>query len=477
MWASLASKKKPLLLFHGFFYIMDTVQEQDMKLLKIGISGIRGIVGETITPDLVINFSCAFGTYLQGGKILLGRDSRVSGHMLQSASLSALLSTGCDVIDFGICPTPILQYMVKKYRAKGAISISAGHNNSQWNALTFINSEGTYLNEFQGEEVLDLYHLGKFKKASTKKLGTLEISQSHFKAYFSGLGRFINTALIKRARFKVVIDACNGGGAGIIDHFCEHLNCELIPLNNIPDGNFPHDPEPRPKNASEVASIVKILKADIGFLLNSDVGRVSIVTETGETLSEEYTLPLVAGYYLDKNPGTVITTYSTSKMIEDVASQCGCPILRTQVGQSHSIQSLIYEEAVLAGEGSGSVAIREFQPAYDGFLSMGLILESLAKGKQKISERTQTLPKYHIVKQKLYCPPSKAHSIVGSVKELFPHSRIDQTDGIRVETSDGWIHVRASATEPMIRIISESLQKNKAEERMDKVFHYVSQYV
>ena len=448
-----------------------------MKLLKIGISGVRGIVGETITPELIIDFACAFGTFLRGGKILLGRDSRISGPMLHAAALSALLSTGCDVIDFGICPTPILQYMVKKYRAKGAISISAGHNNSQWNALTFINSEGTYLNEFQGEEVLDLYHLGKFKKASSKKLGNLETSQTHYLTYFSGLRRFLDTEIIGKARFKVVIDACNGGGAGIIDRFCEHLNCELIPLNNIPDGNFPHDPEPRPKNASEVASIVKILKADIGFLLNSDVSRVSTVTETGETLSEEYTLPLVADFYLDKNPGTVITTQSTSKMIEDVASQYGCPVLRTQVGQSFSIQSLIYEEAVLAGEGSGSVAIRKFQPAFDGFLSMGLILESMAVGKQTISEKSHALPKYHIVKQKLYCPPYKAHSIVGRVKTLYAQSHIDQTDGIRVETKDGWIHVRTSATEPMIRIISESLSKKKAEERMEKVFHYVSQYV
>ena len=448
-----------------------------MKLLKIGISGIRGIVGETVTPELVINFSCAFGTFLNGGKILLGRDSRTSGPMLHAAALSALLSTGCDVIDFGICPTPILQYMVKKLGARGAISVSAGHNDSLWNALTFINSEGTYLNEFQGEEVLDLYHLGKFSKASTNNLGKLKSSQKPFAVYFDDLQRFLDAALIKRTNFRVVIDACNGGGAGIIDLFCRHLGCEIIPLNNNPDGDFPHDPEPRPKNATEVASIVKILKADIGFLLNSDVSRISIVTDSGETLSEEYTLPLVAEYYLHKNPGTVITSQSTSKMIEDVADKFGSPVLRTQVGQSYTIQSLIYEEAVLAGEGSGSVAIREFHPAFDGFLSMGLILESLAASGQKISEKIRQLPKYHIVKQKLYCPPFKAHSIVGRVKTLFGQTRIDLTDGIRVETNDGWIHVRTSATEPMIRIISESLSKNKAEERMDKVLHYISQYL
>jgi phosphomannomutase len=448
-----------------------------MKLLKIGISGVRGIVGDTITPELVMDFAGAFGTSLSSRKVLLGRDSRISGPMLQSAAVSSLLSTGCDVDDLGICPAPILQYMVKKKGRGGAVSISAGHNDAEWNALTFINSQGTYLNEFQGEEFLDLYHLGRFRKARADNLGRLTTSRDHLQLYFKGLARFLDVERIKKARFKIVIDACNGGGAGIIDSFCQTIGCELIPLNNIPDGNFPHDPEPRPRNAAEVASIVKISGANIGFSLNSDVSRVSMVTETGETLSEEYTFPLVADYYLKNHPGIVITNQSTSRMIEDVAAKHQSRVIRTRVGQSFIVQSLTYEEGVLAGDGSGSVAVKDFHPAFDGFLTMGLILESLASEKTTASQKARQLPKYHIIKNKLYCPPHRAHSIVGRVKKFYARSQTDLTDGVRVEAKDGWIHIRTSATEPMIRIISESNSRKKAEARIDKVTQFISQHI
>jgi len=448
-----------------------------MKLLKIGISGVRGIVGETITPQLAMDFASAYGTFLNSQKVLLGRDTRVTGPMLQSAALSALLATGCDVLDLGFCPAPILQYMVKKLKAKGAISISAGHNDSNWNALTFINQEGTYLNDYQGEEILDLYHLGKFKKVSTDHLGKIIPQENNLDIYFKSLAQFLDTETIKKANFKVVIDPCNGAGAGIVDLFCQYLNCELVAVNNEPSGYFPHDPEPRPRNAQEVASIIKITKADVGFLLNSDVSRVSVVSEDGETLSEEYTLPLVAYYYLRKKPGTVITNHCTSRMIEDAADCYNCHLVKTKVGQSYSVQAMIDEGAVMAGEGSGGVAIREFQPAFDGFLAMGMILEMMAVNKKKTSEMAEQLPKYHIVKEKIYCPPVKVHSVVSEVKKLFSHQEVETLDGIKVEKEDGWIHIRASATEPMIRIISESKSKEKAEQRLEKTSNFISQLV
>ncbi len=448
-----------------------------MKLLKIGISGVRGIVGETITPRLVMDFASAFGTFLNSQKVLLARDTRVSGPMLHSAALSALLAAGCDVLDLGICPAPVLQYMVKKLKAKGAISISAGHNDSEWNALTFINQEGTYLNDYQGEEILDLYHLGKFKKVKTDRIGKIRLQQDYLDIYFKSLAQFLDSKAIKKAKFKVVIDPCNGAGAGKVDLFCQYLNCELVPVNNEPSGYFPHDPEPRPRNAHEVASIIKITKADVGFLLNSDVSRISVVTEEGETLSEEYTLPLVAYYYLRKSPGTVITNHCTSRMIEDAADCYDCHLVKTKVGQSYSVQAMIDEEAIMAGEGSGGVAIREFQPAFDGFLAMGMILEMMAANKKKISELAEQLPKYHIVKEKIYCPPVKAHSVVSEVKKIFSHQEVEMLDGIKVEKEDGWIHIRASATEPMIRIISESKSKEKAEQRLEKTSNFISQLV
>jgi phosphomannomutase len=414
-----------------------------MKLLKIGLSGVRGIVGETIVPELVMDFACAFGTFLDSKKVLVGRDTRISGPMLHEATLSALVSTGCDVLDLGVCPTPIIQYMVKSQKARGAVSITAGHNDLKWNALTFIDRDGTYLNVFQGEEVLDIYHLGKFAKVSVDRLGSIKRAEDYLDVYFKKLRKFINADAIKRAKFKVVIDPCNGAGAKIIDIFSQQLGFELIPVNNEPNGYFPHDPEPRPRNAQEVASIIKVVNADVGFLLNSDVSRVSLVAENGETLSEEFTFPLIADHCLKKKPGIVITNHSSSRMIDDVAREKNCPVVKVKVGQSYSIQSLLNEDGVMSGEGSGGVAIPDFQLAFDGFLTMSMILEIMAEKKKKISELVRELPRYHIVKEKIYCPPTKIHSVVNEVKKLYANCDIDSSDGIKVEDNDGWVHVRA----------------------------------
>ena len=445
-----------------------------MKLLKIGISGVRGIVGETIVPELVMDFASAFGTYLQTKKVLVGRDTRISGPMLHEAVLSSLISAGCDVLDLGICPTPILQFMVRKLEAGGAVSITAGHNDLKWNALTFIDQEGTYLNVFQGEEVLDIYHLGKFDKAVVDHLGKLEKTEDYLDNYFAYLKKYLNAEAIKRANLKVIIDPCSGAGAGFIDVLSRSLDFELIPVNNEPNGYFPHDPEPRPRNAQEVASVIKVVKADVGFLLNSDVSRVSIVAENGEMLSEEFTFPLIANEYLKRRQGTVITNPSSSRMIEDVAKKRKCPLMKAKVGQSYSIQTALSEDAVIAGEGSGSVAVLEFQPAFDGFLTMGFILEIMASRKKRISELVAELSRYHIVKEKIYCPPTKVHSVVHEVKKLFIDRKTDSSDGIKVEDEEGWVHIRASATEPMIRIIAEDRSREKARERAEEVMNFIS---
>ncbi|MGD0782740.1 MAG: phosphoglucosamine mutase, partial [Candidatus Aminicenantales bacterium] len=367
-----------------------------MKLLKIGISGVRGIIGESLTPKLVMDFASAFGAFVGRKPVVLARDTRIHGPMLRSACVSALLSSGCDVVDLGVCPTPILQYAVRHGRAGGGIAATAGHNDIHWNALTFIHADGTYLNSFQGAEVLDLYHLGRMEKADTDHLGTLGEDASAVDRYFAALGAFLDAGAIRRCRFKVVVDACSGAGAHLLGRFADLLGFDLIPINNEPNGFFPHDPEPRPRNAQQVVSVVKAIGADAGFLLNSDVSRVSLVSETGESLSEEFTFPLVADAWLAGHPGVVVTNFSTSRMIEDVAAARRSPIVRTKVGQSYAIQALLQEDGILAGEGSGGVAIPAFQPAFDGFLTMGHILETLAKSGQRLSSLVGALPHYHI---------------------------------------------------------------------------------
>jgi phosphomannomutase len=284
----------------------------------------------------------------------------------------------------------------------------------------------------------------------------------------------VDAQAIQKSGLKVVIDPCNGAGATVVDRLSRFLNFELVPVNNEPNGYFPHDPEPRPRNAQQVASIIKVVNADVGFVLNSDVSRISLVAEDGETLSEEYTFPLIAAYYLKKKPGAVVSNHSTSAMVDDVAKENNCPLIKTRVGQSFSIQSLINEAGVMAGEGSGGVAIPEFQPAFDGFLAMGMVLETMAATEKKISELIDELPRYHRVKEKIYCPPPKVHSVVDEVQKLFPGQKIDSSDGIKVEFEEGWLHVRASATEPMIRVIAEDRSKDKAQERAEKAIDFIS---
>jgi phosphomannomutase len=442
-----------------------------MKLLKIGLSGIRGIVGESITPKLVMDFASAFGAFVGSRPVLLGRDTRIHGPMLRSACAAALLSSGCDVIDLGVCPTPVLQHAVRAGTAGGGIAVTAGHNDIQWNALVFIHADGACLNPFQGAEMLDLYHLGRFRKADTDHLGTLTKDEGAAERYFDALGAFLDVRAIRAARFKVVIDACSGAGAGLLERFATRTGFDLIPINNEPNGFFPHDPEPRPRNAQQVVSVVKAVGADAGFLLNSDVGRVSLVSETGESLSEEFTFPLIADAYLADHKGVVVTNHSTSRMIEDVAAAHNCPVVRTKVGQSHAIQALLQDEGVLAGEGSGGVAMAAFQPAFDGFLTMGYILETLASSSKRLSALVGALPRYHIVKEKIYCPPSIIHSVVEAAQSIFHGRAVDTGDGLRVEDRGGWIQVRISGTEPMIRVIAEDRNKERARTKADEILH------
>ena len=444
-----------------------------MKPLKLSVSGVRGIIGQAITPELIIDFASAFGTRLAAGPIVVGRDSRNSSPMLSAGVVSALLATGHDVIDLGLCPTPVIEFQVKRQKAAGAVSITGGHNPASWNALNFINGQGTYLNEFQGQELLDLYHLNCFQPVFLKKTPGVIRELNPEEPYFDWLLSRLNLPAIKQAHFKVVADPVNGAGSKLIDQLFDLLGAQLMAINNEANGYFPHDPEPRPRNAMEVSSLVKITGADIGFLLNSDASRLSLVSENGETLSEEYTLPLLASYYLKKHPGPVVTNLSTSMMIDEVAKEKKVSVIRTRVGQSAIIQAMLEEKAAVAGEGSGGLAFDYFQPAFDALAAMALFLELLAVEGQKLSALVERLPRYHIVKDSLVCPAHRLHTLVAEVKKLYPGVEINQMDGLRIDKKDLWIHVRASATEPLIRIMAESSSPHRAQTEVDKIMSYL----
>ena len=449
------------------------------KMLKIGISGVRGIVGTSMTPTLVMDFASAFGAFVDRKPVVVGRDTRIHGPMLRSACVSALLSSGCDVVDLGVCPTPIIQKTVRRFKAGGGVAITAGHNDIEWNALTFIGPDGASLNPFQGQEVLDHYHLGNFDKVKTDDLGQLSVppESEAIEPYFAELAKWIDAAAIRAARFKIVIDACSGAAAAFLNPFADALGIDLIPINNEPNGFFPHDPEPRPRNAAQTVSVVRAIGADAGFLLSSDAGRVSLVSETAEALSEEFTFPLIADAVLAGCSGPVVTTYSTSRMIEDVARAHHCPLIRTRVGPAHVFLAVGQEEAVLAGEGSGAVALTAFHPAFDSFLSMGLVLQTMARTGKRLSALIGQLPRYHIVKEKVYCPPSRIHGVIGELAKGFHGRDIDTGDGLRAEDKDGWVQVRTSGTEPMLRIIAEDRSKERARAKVDKILQAVEMMI
>lgn len=432
-----------------------------------------------MTPTLVMDFASAFGAFVDRKPVVLARDTRVHGPMLRAACVSALLSSGCDVIDLGICPSPILQKTVRRVKAGGGLAVTAGHNDIQWNALTFIGPDGASLNPFQGQEVLDLYHLRDFEKAATDGLGRLSTppESSFIDPYFDDLRAFVDADSVRQARFKVVIDACAGAAAPYLRRFAEALGFDLIPINDEPNGFFPHDPEPRPRNAAQTVSVVRAIGAEAGFLLSSDAGRVSLVSETTEALSEEFTFPLIADAILSRRCGPVITTYSTSRMIEDVARAHHCPLSRTRVGPAHVFLAVGQDDAVLAGEGSGAVAAPAFQPAFDAFLSMALVLETMARSGKRLSALVGQLPRYHIVKEKIYCPASRLHGVIGGLAKAFHGRDIDTGDGLRAEDKDGWVQVRASGTEPMLRIIAEDKSRDRARAKVDKILQTVEQMI
>jgi len=442
------------------------MQSAELTFLRINVAGVRGVVGQTLTPELMIDFAAAFGTYLGEGEVLVGADTRFSGEMLKRAVNSALLSCGCNVTDLGICPTPMLQWLVRQRKATGGISISAGHNAAEWNGLNFINAEGAYLTPQQGEEVLDIFHARAFERKGWNAIGKLSRSDeaADCKQYLDALCVYLDSKAIRNSAFTVVVDPCNGAGAPFLPEFAERLGLRLIPINCEPSGIFPHDPEPRPRNARQIAAIMKPVNAHAGFLFNSDMSRVSVVSDIGETVTEEYSFPLVASHVMAKRTGTVVTNCCTTRTLDDVASKHKARVIKTPVGPAFIIASMLDERALLAGDGSGSVAVADFSSAMDAFLTMGLILEAMSTRKRTLAQLIAELPRYHIVKDKIYCPAAKAYQAVNAVIQHYQHQgqTLNLTDGVRADWPDAWVHVRASATEPLVRVICEAATREKA---------------
>jgi phosphomannomutase len=429
-----------------------------MKPLKIGITGVRGIVGETFTPEVAVGFAQAFGTYLDSGRILVGRDTRSSGPMVRSAVVAGLLAAGCEVIDLGICPTPSLQLAVPWLKADGGIAITAGHNPAPWSALKFVRSDGLYLNPLQAEELLDIFHQGEFAKATWDQIEPVIKHQDSIEHHIELLKAAFDLSIIKARRFKVAIDCCNGACSLLIPRWLAAAGCEVLAINDDPAAAFPHRPEPTPATMAQLSAVVKAGHADIGFAHDADGERLGIVTEAGEPLSEEMTFALASRIRLEQNTGVVVTNVSTTGAIEQIAERYRGTVTRTQVGQTYISEAMLERDAVLGGEGSGGVTVPQVHLTHDSAAAVGLILEGLARTDGPISNVVEQLPRLSMLKHNVAVEPHRLYSVLQDFRLAVEREQLicDLTDGIRVDLPQGWIHVRASNTESLIRIIVEA---------------------
>lgn len=440
-----------------------------MKPLKIGITGVRGIVGETFTPELAVDFAESFGTYLDRGRILVCRDTRPSGPMIRSAVLAGLLAAGCEVVDLGVCPTPSMQLAIKSLKADGGIAITAGHNPWQWNALKFVRADGLYLNSTQGEELLDIFHQGEFAKAGWDTIKQVVRTADAIEEHIKILSESFAVDAIRSKKLTVAVDCCNGACSFLSPKWLTSLGCEVLAVNDNPTAPFPHSPEPKPETMAQLCAVVKAGRAAIGFAHDADGERLGIVTDLGEPLSEEMTLAVAADIRLRKKSGAVVTNVSTSSAIDIVAKRHGGSVVRVPVGQAYISEGLIEHNGVLGGEGSGGITVPEVHLTHDSAAAIGLILEYLAQTGERISDLVARLPRLSTLKHNVTVAPHRLYSVLQEFRAVMEQEgiEIDSTDGIKVVLPDGWVHVRASNTESMIRIIVEAEEKAAARELLD----------
>jgi phosphomannomutase len=430
--------------------------------LKVGVSGIRGIVGESLTPQMVTAIASAFGNYCGAGPILIGTDNRPSREMLKQAVIAGLLSVGCTPVDVGIVPIPALMLHVRQAGAFGGICISASHNPIEWNALKFIGMDGIILRPNQAAELTDLYHQGVFTRVDAHEIPDARADDSTLRKHREAVLRVIDADAIRARRFKIAVDCCNGAASGATPDFLEALGCRVFALHTNVEEPFPHSPEPVPENIGSLCTLVHQTGADLGLAQDADADRLAIVDERGEPLGEDCTVALAIYHWLRRKPGPVVVNVSTSRMVDDIAEQYGCPVYRTRVGEIHVVERMLECGAEIGGEGNGGVILTQVHPCRDSFVAMALLLEALALDRLTISELRSRIPRYAMLKEKLLCQPRDFAPSLRLLQSLYRKESIDLTDGVKVQWPDRWLHARPSSTEPVLRLLAEAPSETEA---------------
>lgn len=428
--------------------------------LRISHVGLRGIVGPGLTASHVLDFAAAFATFLEpGGSVIVGRDPRASGIMIREGVLSALMACGRDVVDLGLVSTPVIQHAIRRLDAAGGISIGASHNAAEWNALKFFGPRGTYLSTAEAGELLDIYHLKKFRYADWTALGQLSRDDQAIDAYLDALAAVFDLPSLKR--FKVVVDCTNGTSSLILRRMNERFGFSFILLNQqIESVSFAHEPSTNARTvALQLAPLIRPLSADAGFLFDVDSDRVALATDKGDAVSEEMVLPLLADWLLPRGAGKiVITNLSTTALVEEVARGHHGKVVRVPVGRQAAIDALSAfrpEQIALAGEGTGAIMMPQFRFVYDGIASMLAVLSMMYEREQSLSAIIDGYPKYSLLKGQVALVSQKVPALMMDLQKTHGDGRQNVSDGLRVDWEQRWFHVRVSQTEPAVRVICE----------------------
>lgn len=453
-----------------------------MSLIK-SISGIRGTMGgpqgEGLTPVDVVKFTAAYAQIIRSrseGKnniIVVGRDARVSGPMVRDLVCATLTGMGFDVVDIDLATTPTTEIAVTEEKACGGIIITASHNPAQWNALKLLNSDGEFLNDAEGKEVLRLAESGDLDFAPVDKLGTIYTNNTYAMKHIAKVLSLplVDREAISKANFRVAVDAVNSVGGIVIPRLLRALGVnDIIELNCQATGRFAHNPEPIPENLTEISRVVKEGNADVGFVVDPDVDRLAIVMENGEMFVEEYTLVAVADYVLSHTPGATVSNLSSSRALRDVTESHGCHYEAAAVGEVNVVTKMKQTGAIIGGEGNGGVIYPESHYGRDALVGVALFLTLLAKSGKKVSELKAGYPQYEIVKNKIQLTPDiNVDAILAKVKEIFKDEKVTDIDGVKIDFEDSWVHLRKSNTEPIIRIYAEAHDAATAENLVARI--------
>jgi len=441
--------------------------------LKLGISGIRGIWNDSLTPENTNQLIRIFLEVVKPKKVVLGTDTRRSKDEVTAVVIESLRKNGCHIIECGVTTTPTLALMVRNESADAGIVITASHNPSEWNGLKFFTPQGLFLSPIKMNEIFDRYSLGTISEtadlSSESILTKLDVaSEVHVQKVLHN----IDVGLIKKARLKIVIDMGNGAGTDIDPLLVSELGVDVTYLHAKADGEFERNPEPVAEALGALCKTVKEVGAHVGFAQDPDADRLVIVDEKGHTIGEEYTLVLAMKHYLStrKKRGLVVANLSTSKMFDDVAEEFDCKVLRTKIGEINVASAIVENDAVFGGEGNGGVIWPEVGYVRDSIAGMALILELLSMSGKTVSELVSEIPKYEIIKDKMTVSNrEEVEAYLQKTKEVYADENIDITEGVKVNFKDGWLHVRASNTEPIIRFYAEAPTIDQAEGWIKKI--------